>query len=90
LQVLQVELFHYTKGTTCFWILACCWQPFPAQTLNPPVPRFPHLITIAEIYCNLVNATKVKNVKWFGDRTRIDARDADGMAQLNSEAHFFK
>lgn len=89
LQVLQVELFHYAKGTTHFWVLAHCRHPFPAKALDPPVPRVT-LVTIAKVNGNLMNATRVENEEWFEVGTRVDTRDANGMAQLNSEAHFFE
>ena len=85
-----MELFHYVKGTTRFQVLAHCRHPFPAKALDPPVPRITLLVAIAKVNGDLVNATRVENKEWFEVGTRVDTCNANGMAQLNLEAHFFE
>lgn len=71
-QVLQVKVFHNTKGTASLRILACRWQPFPPQTLDPPIAGFPHLVAVAVIHCDFMNASGMENKKRFGDGSWID------------------
>ena len=65
-------------------------HPFPAHTLSPPVASVAHLIAVTVVYGNLMDATQMENEKRFEDWSRIDALDADGVAQLNAKAKFFE
>jgi ureidoglycolate hydrolase len=81
-----VELLHHAKSAARLRILVCGRHPFPTQTLNPPVASIAHLIAVTEVYGDLVDAAQMKNEKGLEDWSRIDARDADGVAQLNAKA----
>ena len=83
-------MFHHAKRAARLRILVGGRHPFPAHTLSPPVASVAHLIAVTVVYGNLMDATQMENEKRFEDWSRIDALDADGVAQLNAKAKFFE
>ena len=56
------------------------WHPFPAQTLSPPVASVAPLVAVTVVHGDLVDAGQMEDEKGLEDWSRIDARDADGVA----------
>ena len=65
-------------------------HPFLVHTLSSLIASVAHLIAVTVVYGDLVDATQMENEKRFENWLRIDALDADGVAQLNVKAKFLE